>query len=149
MIGLHGTLRDHGVGPLRQRLAPQEFELARLVAARAKAGAVVALDPELRAAQGLAQPRHGLERRRQMGEVKAREASEMHGLELQIEGGATVAKATRRRKGLGRAREVQEQQIGDRRDASSRAKALELAREIAGQLEVVRSSLIRSALSRL
>jgi hypothetical protein len=36
-----------------------------------------------------------------------------------------------------------------RRDASSRAKALELAREIAGQLEVVRSSLIRSALSRL
>lgn len=36
-----------------------------------------------------------------------------------------------------------------RGDASSRAKALDLAREIAGQLEVVRSSLIRSALSRL
>ena len=36
-----------------------------------------------------------------------------------------------------------------RADASSRAKALELAREIAGQLELVRSSLIRSALSRL
>ncbi|MGN6326358.1 transcriptional regulator FtsR [Pseudolysinimonas sp.] len=36
-----------------------------------------------------------------------------------------------------------------RGDASSRAKALELAREIAGQLELVRSSLIRSALSRL
>jgi DNA-binding transcriptional MerR regulator len=39
--------------------------------------------------------------------------------------------------------------VARRRDASSRAKALELAREIAGQLEVVRSSLIRSALSRL
>jgi DNA-binding transcriptional MerR regulator len=39
--------------------------------------------------------------------------------------------------------------ISRRRDASSRAKASELAREIAGQLEIVRSSLIRSALSRL
>jgi len=39
--------------------------------------------------------------------------------------------------------------VSRRRDASSRAKALELAREIAGQLEVVRSSLIRSALNRL
>lgn len=36
-----------------------------------------------------------------------------------------------------------------RKDSASRAKALELAREIAGQLEVVRSSLIRSALGRL
>lgn len=36
-----------------------------------------------------------------------------------------------------------------RTDASSRAKASELAREIAGQLEIVRSSLIRSALDRL
>ena len=36
-----------------------------------------------------------------------------------------------------------------RKDASSRAKAAELAREIAGQLEIVRSSLIRSALGRL
>lgn len=36
--------------------------------------------------------------------------------------------------------------VARRKDASSRAKAAELAREIAGQLEVVRSSLIRSAL---
>ena len=36
-----------------------------------------------------------------------------------------------------------------RADPSSRAKALELAREIATQLELVRSSLIRSALSKL
>ena len=39
--------------------------------------------------------------------------------------------------------------VARRKDASSRAKAQELAREIAGQLEVVRSSLIRSALGRL
>lgn len=39
--------------------------------------------------------------------------------------------------------------ISRRKDSSSRAKANELARDIAGQLEVVRSSLIRSALSRL
>lgn len=39
--------------------------------------------------------------------------------------------------------------VARRKDASSRAKAGEMAREIAGQLEVVRSSLIRSALGRL
>ena len=39
--------------------------------------------------------------------------------------------------------------VARRKDASSRAKAAELAREIAGQLEVVRSNLIRSALTRL
>lgn len=39
--------------------------------------------------------------------------------------------------------------LARRKDSSSRAKAHETAVEIAGQLEVVRSSLIRSALSRL
>ena len=39
--------------------------------------------------------------------------------------------------------------VARRKDSSSRAKAGELAREIAGQLEIVRGSLIRSALSRL
>ncbi|MDQ1608781.1 MAG: hypothetical protein QOE16_1513 [Microbacteriaceae bacterium] len=39
--------------------------------------------------------------------------------------------------------------IARRKDVSSRAQAADLAREIAGQLEVVRSSLIRSALGRL
>lgn len=38
--------------------------------------------------------------------------------------------------------------VARRRDASSRAKAADLAREIAGQLETIRSSLVRSALSR-
>jgi DNA-binding transcriptional MerR regulator len=39
--------------------------------------------------------------------------------------------------------------VSRRNDPSSRAQAAELAREIAGQLEVVRSSLIRSALGKL
>jgi len=39
--------------------------------------------------------------------------------------------------------------VARRKDAASRARAAELAREIAGQLEIVRSSLIRSALTRL
>lgn len=39
--------------------------------------------------------------------------------------------------------------VSRRKDASSRAQAAELAREIAAQLEVVRGSLIRSALGRL
>ncbi len=39
--------------------------------------------------------------------------------------------------------------VARRKDASSRAKAAELAREIAGQLDVVRGSIIRSALSKL
>ncbi len=39
--------------------------------------------------------------------------------------------------------------VARRKDSTSRAKANELAREIAGQLEIVRSSLIRSALTRL
>lgn len=39
--------------------------------------------------------------------------------------------------------------LSRRKDSSSRAKAAEMAVEIAGQLEVVRSSLIRSALTRL
>lgn len=39
--------------------------------------------------------------------------------------------------------------VARRKDAASRARAAEMAREIAGQLEIVRSSLIRSALTRL
>jgi DNA-binding transcriptional MerR regulator len=39
--------------------------------------------------------------------------------------------------------------VARRKDASSRAKALDMAREIAGQLEVVRSNLIRGALGKL
>ena len=39
--------------------------------------------------------------------------------------------------------------VARRSDAASRAKALDMAREIAGQLEVVRKNLIRSALGKL
>jgi DNA-binding transcriptional MerR regulator len=39
--------------------------------------------------------------------------------------------------------------VSRKKDASSKARAAELAREISGQLEIVRASLLRSALSRL
>ncbi len=39
--------------------------------------------------------------------------------------------------------------VSRRKDSASRARVAEMARDIAGQLEIVRSSLIRSALSRL
>jgi hypothetical protein len=39
--------------------------------------------------------------------------------------------------------------IARRNDVSSKARTAELAREIAGQLDVVRGSIIRSSLSRL
>jgi DNA-binding transcriptional MerR regulator len=39
--------------------------------------------------------------------------------------------------------------VSRRKDAASRARAMEMAREIADQLEIVRSSLIRTALGRL
>jgi DNA-binding transcriptional MerR regulator len=39
--------------------------------------------------------------------------------------------------------------VARKKDASSKARAAELAREISGQLEIVRASLLRSALSRL
>lgn len=39
--------------------------------------------------------------------------------------------------------------VARRKDAASRARVAEMSREIAGQLEIVRSSLIRSALTRL
>ena len=53
VIGLDGALGDHRVGALGLGVGHQELELAGLVAAGAEAGAVVALDPELRAAQQL------------------------------------------------------------------------------------------------
>ena len=39
--------------------------------------------------------------------------------------------------------------IARRKDAASRARAAELSGEIAGQLDVIRASLVRSALGRL
>ena len=79
VVGLGGALGDHRVGAQRLGLAHQEFQLAGLVAAGGHAGAVVALDEEARAAEGLRQAVHRLQRGRQVGKVKAREAGEVHG----------------------------------------------------------------------
>ena len=93
VVGLHGTMGDQGVGALCQRVADQELELARLVAAGREAGAVVALDVEARAAEPPGEVGHRLERGRQMGEVDAGKAGEMHGggwPSSQLRGGRTT-----------------------------------------------------------
>ena len=58
-----------------------EADAVRAVAgltARAQAGAVVALDVEIRAAQRLGDSRHEFERRGAMGDANTGEASEFH-----------------------------------------------------------------------
>jgi hypothetical protein len=74
MVRLRGALRDDGRRPLAERLGEEVFELARLVAASGKAGAVVALDPYARAAEIFAEPVERLERRRQVRHGDARKA---------------------------------------------------------------------------
>ena len=68
MVRLHGALGNDDVGLLVDRICHQEFELARLVAAGAKTGAIVALDVNLRATEVLAEARQMFERSRQVGE---------------------------------------------------------------------------------
>ena len=78
VVGLRGTLRDQRVGTVLHRVCDQVFELAGLVAARGQAGAVVALDPQLRPAQGGCQAVHGLQGGRAMGDADAGEFGEFH-----------------------------------------------------------------------
>jgi hypothetical protein len=100
VVRLHGALGHQGVGAGLQGRAQQEFQFAGLVAAAGQAGAVVALHPELGlAAERLAQPGHGLQRRGQMGEAGAWEASEMHGRLLR--GRVSLASPARLRDGPG------------------------------------------------
>ena len=60
MVRLHGARGDQGGRPLRQRIGHQIFELARLVAAQAESGQIVAFDQDARAcrrtAKCIAQP---------------------------------------------------------------------------------------------
>ena len=79
VVRLHSAVGDQGVGALRPRVAEEELELARLVAAGREAGAVVALDVEARSAEPPGEVRHRLERGRQMREGDAGKAGEMHG----------------------------------------------------------------------
>ena len=73
-VGLHDAARDQRVDARAQRLVQHVVELAQLVAAEAGAGAVLALDPEARAAEVRGEPRHRLERRRQRAEADPAEA---------------------------------------------------------------------------
>jgi hypothetical protein len=57
VVGLPGTRGDEGPGPLRLCFGHQELQLAGLVAAEGKAGLVVALDEEPRAAEQGGEPR--------------------------------------------------------------------------------------------
>ena len=76
VVGLRRAARDHDVGVLRQRVAHQELELARLVAAEREPGEVVALDEDSwtpgGAAKRGAQPMRLDDGRRQRGEGDAR-----------------------------------------------------------------------------
>ena len=83
VVGLHRALGDQGVGLIGECVAQQIFELPGLVAAAGEAGAVVALDPQVRAAsrrrrQRVGQCGEGLQRRGEMGEADRIEAGEMH-----------------------------------------------------------------------
>ena len=78
VVRLHGAHGEHRVGTRPERVAHDELELAGLVAAARKSGAVVALDPDLGTAQMLAESRQVFERRRQMRERHARETGQMH-----------------------------------------------------------------------
>ena len=71
-IGLGVCAGDHGVGALRQDVGEQELELTRLVAAERETGEVVALDPDVHAAERRAQARAVVQGRRQMGEPHPR-----------------------------------------------------------------------------
>ena len=79
MVGLGRALGHDHVGALRLGLGHEEFQLAGLVAAGGKAGAIVALDPEFDP-QFFREAGHRLERRGQMSEVQAGETGEMHEL---------------------------------------------------------------------
>ena len=71
-VRLHRPGRQDGVGAARLRLAEVELELTHLVPAEGQARAVVALDPQLDA-EGRAEARRRVERRRRVAEPHPRE----------------------------------------------------------------------------
>jgi hypothetical protein len=86
VVRLHRTVGDHGIRALPERVADQELELAGLVAAGREAGAVVALDEEGGTPEQPGEVGHRLERGRQMREVDAGEAGEVHGPVQRLQG---------------------------------------------------------------
>ena len=79
VVGLHAADRDERVAALRERVGDEVLELAGLVAAVGQAAvAVVALGPELRAAEVRGQPLEPVDRRRPEEQRVARERVEVH-----------------------------------------------------------------------
>src|SRR5690606_6114393 len=68
MVRLYSPRGDEGGRPFLECIANQEFKFAGFIAAGAKAGAVVALDEDVRAAQVLRQAGKKFKRRGKMGE---------------------------------------------------------------------------------
>jgi hypothetical protein len=79
MIRLGRSLGQHRIGLLAERLGHQVFELARLVAAGGKTGAVVALDPKPRTGERGAEACHGLQWGGELTETNAWKLSQVHG----------------------------------------------------------------------
>ena len=79
MVGLHCALGDHAVGPLLQRFAHEEVQLAGLVPAGGQPRTVVALDPERGSPQGRGEAGHGLQRRGDVAEPGAGKPGQVHG----------------------------------------------------------------------
>src|ERR1700691_3286410 len=78
MIGLSRALGQHDIGALIARLRHKEFELSRLVAAGRHPGAVVALDPDLRAIEVASEIGEMFQRRREMTKADARKTCKIH-----------------------------------------------------------------------
>ncbi len=75
VVGLDARSPDEGIGLLLQGLAHQEFVVPRLVAAHDHAGAIVALDENARPLQTAGKAHSLLQRRRQMRQRDAWQAS--------------------------------------------------------------------------
>jgi hypothetical protein len=72
MVGLGGSLGEDMCGALRQCIADQELQLARLVAAQCQAGIVIALDVDVRAIEKAGQVAQELQWRWRLGQADAR-----------------------------------------------------------------------------
>ena len=93
VVGLYPRAPHDQVGALVERLAEQEFVVARLVAAECEAGAVVALDEHARPAEVGREPRHFLQRG---GQMRQRHAWQAGGAPAQVaDGGRTAGGVTR------------------------------------------------------
>ena len=75
-VRLHDAAGDDRVGAARNGFVQDVVELAQLVAAKAEAGGVFALDPQPRSAEMRRQPLHRFERGRQGGETEAGKGGE-------------------------------------------------------------------------